>query len=169
MIENSERLEPIRRPSRRRLGDGAARLCNLAVPHLGTLLSGRRETGWFGLGLGVLSALVALHGRRHGRPIELGAGVAAYLVLVAASVVHPDALRPVAHGFARVGRVVGRIWTTALLAGIWAALVSPLALVLRLCRRRPLERTGAPGWHDRAGAGTGAATDPPRRRYERMY
>jgi hypothetical protein len=142
-----------------------ARALNLLVPHLGTLLGGDRETGGFGMVVGIGLALAAIRAARHNSPSAAIACALAAAALTLASVAHPRALAPLSRLFRRVTQPIGRVVSTILLGAIYLCAFAPMALVLRLLGRQPLHASG-PGWN---APEPRDADEPARRRYERMF
>ena len=84
-------------------------------------------------GFAVVGAVLALRGMR------TAAGIVALVALTAATagVLTPRHLGPIRAAWLAVGEAIGRVTTPIVLALIYFAVVTPLAVVRRLLRRAP--------------------------------
>jgi hypothetical protein len=127
---------------------------------------GRRDLLVFGVTLPVAVALVGLMAGRHIGPTAragVWAGGAALALLYAAV---PAVRRPVYVGMSRLTAPIGWVVSHLVLVLVFAAVVTPLAVLLRLLGRDPLNRRPDPRattyWVDRR-------TDSDPRRYFRQF
>lgn len=99
----------------------------------------------FGLTLGgVFTVLALLFLWRHRLHAPFWVSAVAGPSLLAAALVAPRALAPVERGWSALAGALGFINTRLLLAVVYFAVFAPIALVLRLCGRDPLERRRDP-------------------------
>jgi hypothetical protein len=88
--------------------------------------------------MGVALVALSFYLWRHGHfPWAFGA-VGTAVVLVLLSFVAPAIVRPLADGWAFIGKTVGRITTPILLTIVFVTVVTPLGLLLRLFGSDPL-------------------------------
>jgi hypothetical protein len=114
----------------------------------------RAEWRKFGIGLGIILAAAAVLQILKGRsaaPVFLAAGgISAGLGLL-----WPAALRPLFIAFLVAGEGLGWVSTRLILAALFYAVLTPLALVRRLAGRRPMPMKPDPAaatyWTDRDG------------------
>jgi hypothetical protein len=123
-----------------------------------------REERGFGLTLGAVGALVTAHALWRGRgAVALGAAVVAGAFL-AVALVAPTLLRGPRREWMRLAHALGWLNTRLLLLVVFFLIMTPIGVVLRLCRWDPLSRRpAAPGWT----AYPARRRDP--RHYEKMY
>jgi Saxitoxin biosynthesis operon protein SxtJ len=127
---------------------------------------GRRDLVVFGLALPVAVALAGLLVGRHVGPtarVGVWAGGAAVVLLYAAV---PAVRRPVFVGISRLTAPIGWAVSHLVLVLVFAVVVTPVALLLRLLGRDPLSRRPDPRvstyWVERR-------IDPDPRRYFRQF
>ena len=92
----------------------------------------------FGLTMAAVLLVFAAYSRLHGRPVALalGAGVA----LGALAMLRPRLLHLPNVAWTRLGALLERIVNPIVLGIVFAVVVTPLALVMRLAGRDPLRR-----------------------------
>ena len=127
---------------------------------------GRRDLAVFGVTLPVAAALAGLVAGRHvGPTARLGVwvGGAAVAMLYAAV---PVVRRPLFVGMSRITAPIGWVVSHLVLVLVFAVVVTPVALLLRLLGRDPLNRRPDPRvttyW-------VGRRPDPDPRRYFRQF
>jgi len=92
-----------------------------------------------GFGLVMLAASLVVAWRlRHEGVVAFGTCIAVGVVLAAASFFAPAVVRPLADGWAKLGRLLGRVTTPILLVLVFGLVVIPLRVVLAVLRIDPL-------------------------------
>jgi hypothetical protein len=95
----------------------------------------------FGLTLGaIFSALALLLFWRHRLHAAFYVGAVAGPLLLVAAVIAPRALAPVERGWSALAAALGWVNTRILLAVVYFLVFAPIALVMRVAGKDPLER-----------------------------
>ncbi len=117
------------------------------IPARLSTAEGRR----FGLTVGAaflaLAAVAQWRGRERAALVFAGMGG----LLVLAGLAMPERLGPVFRGWMGLAHLMSKLTTPIFLGVVYFGVITPVALLMRLCGRRPLQRTTtASGWIPRA-------------------
>jgi hypothetical protein len=88
--------------------------------------------------MGVALGALSFWSWRHQHPSLAIAALVAVVLLVPLSFLAPAIVRPLADGWAFIGKTIGRITTPILLTIVFIVVVTPLGLLLRLFGSDPL-------------------------------
>ncbi len=108
-----------------------------------TKFNNRREWRKFGIGLGIILCAVAAIQLLKGRPAA-PVFLAAAAVSAGLGLAFPVALKPLFMVFLVLGEILGWISTRVLLAALFYAVLTPIALIRRLLGRGPMPMSPDP-------------------------
>src|SRR5205807_6518680 len=93
----------------------------------------------FGLTSGFILLVLSLLAVKFGPNVRKAAFILACLAILA-GILRPAALTPLNRLWNRIGRLIAKVSNTIVMAVVFAVIITPAALVLRVFGKMPLER-----------------------------